>query len=574
MIRKLKIALTVFVVCSYADLSAQQTVYYSGVGRALFSNEGLVDKSNNLSKLKASGGYTMFDLGIYAEPDEVLRASVILRQRTEFGGFFDNGSSLQFRQMQLEGLIAKKVKYEIGDIYIDHTKYTLWNEASGNNEFESSLFSLRRDIAHYENFIIDNKWRMQGVNTSAKVNFEKGIESIDMRVYGGRTRPTNFSTIPDRYFYGGKVDVRQSKYFRIAGNVAGISDIVGTVEDTQVEYENMVYTTDFEFNIEKGEKLAFAVKGETGASTFSLSRFADTVSNSFSDFFYDLGAEAKYKPLNLTLGLSYRDVGFNFNSPMAQSRRMAAPGDLAITYFPTLNDDVTARPYTLYDGFAQENNMYNQSISTTLMNYYIQYDLVEPYGNATPNRKGFTVNAKIGEAEKLFRANVELDVLTEGVSEGDTLTQAKRNFTKLQGGFVLNINQLIGFEKTIALTSGIRLENSTRDGATPINLSSSLIDAGLDVEVFKKLHLLTGVKMFKVKGTEAQTGRDELNQIVSFTAVDFDETQNVCALGLTYDFDKKAYFSLQSNWVNYNEANIENSQFDLNQLFMVYGLKF
>ena len=575
MIRKIKIALTLFVVCSYADLSAQQTVYYSGVGRALFSNENLVDETNNLSEIKASGGYTMFDLGIYAEPDEVLRASVILRQRTEFGGFFDNGSSLEFRQMQLEGLIAKKVKYEIGDIYLDHTKYTLWNEASGNNEFESSLFSLRRDIAHYENFIVDNKWRMQGVNSEAKlINFEKGIESIGLRVYGGRTRPTNMSTIPDRYFYGSKLSLVQSKYFKIAGNVAGITDIVGTVEDTEVAYDNIVYSTDFEANLAKGEKMKFALKGEVGASNFSLTRFADTTKKVFNDFFYDLGAEATYNPLKLTIGLSYRDVGFNFNSPMAQSRRMAAPSDISMTYFPTLNDDATARPFTLYDGFAQESNMYNQSISTTLMNYYIQYDLVEPYGNATPNRKGLTVNAKIGEADQVIRAKVELDLLSEGVSEGDSISQAKRSFMKLQGGFVFNINKLVGFEKTIALTSGIRLENSTRGGTNPINLSSSLIDLGLDVEVFKKLHLLTGVKMFAVKGTEVQTGRDEVNQIISFAPTTFDETQNVYAVGLTYDFDKKAYFSLQSNWVNYEEANVEKSAFDLNQLFIVYGMKF
>lgn len=572
MIKNIKIALTLLAVCSYMDLLAQETVYFSGVGRALFSDESLVDQSNNLSEKKASGGYTMFDLGIYAEPDEILRASVILRQRTEFGGFFDNGSSLEFRQMQLEGLINKRIKYEIGDIYLDHTKYTLWNEETVSNEFESDLFSIRRDIVNYENFIVDNQWRMQGFNTSAQlVKFEKGIESIGFRAYGGRTRPTDFETIPDRYFYGGKVDLKQSKSFRIGANLSGVSDIAGTVEAASVEYKNVVYTTDFEYTLEKGEKLKFGFLGEIGASKFSLSREADTTANEFSDYFYDLGAEAEYKPLGLTFGLSYRDVGFNFNSPMAQSRRIGAPTDIALSHFSLLNDEATARPYTLYDGFTQESNLYNQSISTTLMDYYMQYDIVEPYGDATPNRKGLTINAERGDDESVWKAKVEVDLLTEGVSEGDSLLKTKRSFTKIQGGLVFNINKLFDLEKAIVLTSGLRLETSTRGTST---LSGSLIDLGLDVEVFKKFHLLTGAKMFAVEGTEIQTGRDELNQIVSYSPVSFDEKQNVYAVGISYIFDKKAYFSLQSNWVGYKDATIETTQFDFKQLFMVYGLKF
>lgn len=201
----------------------------------------------------------------------------------------------------------------------------------------------------------------------------------------------------------------------------------------------------------------------------------------------------------------------------------------------------------------------------------MQYDIIEPYGNATPNRKGLTINAERGDDESVWRAKVEVDLLTEGVSEGDSLLKTKRSFTKIQGGLVFNINKLFDLEKAIVLTSGLRLETSTRGTST---LSGSLIDLGLDVEVFKKFHLLTGAKMFAVEGTEIQTGRDELNQIVSYSPVSFDEKQNVYAVGISYIFDKKAYFSLQSNWVGYKDATIETTQFDFKQLFMVYGLKF
>ncbi|HEY8402922.1 MAG TPA: hypothetical protein VIK89_16770 [Cytophagaceae bacterium] len=570
----LVLALALFSVILCTELKAQN-VYFTGLGRALVTNDQLTDETDPASKLKSSGGYTLFDLGVYANPNEVLRGGVILRVRNEFGGFFGDGASLEFRQMQLEGLIAKKVKYEIGDIYLTHTPYTLWNKETMYSKYESNVFALRRDIVNYENFYVGNAWRMQGFNTKAKVNFAKGADSLGIRVYGGRTMETDYIKIPDRYFYGGKLDLAQSKYFRIAGNLAGISDIAGTVKEAEVSYNNLVYTTDFTAAFEKEDKWRFAINGEAGASKFELSRVSDSINKSFEDFFYDIGTKATYKPLGLNFGVSYRNVGFNFNSPMAQTRRVAAPNDITLSAFPTMNDRVSLRRTSLYDFYGQENTMYNQSISTTLMDYYIQYDMVEPYGKATPNRKGITFSADMQEPEKLFNAGIEVNLLSEVVSEGDSITNALRNFTLIRGGFVFNVNQLIGFEKLIAVNAGIRNESSKRGGTNSLNLSSSLIDLGLDVEVIKDLHLLGGAKFFKVNGMEIQTGRDEVNQIVSYgTGTKFNQQQNIIAAGLRYDYDKAGYFSMHYHIVDFKDKDTALQSYDFNQWFFVFGLKF
>jgi len=552
------------------------------VGRALVTNDELKDNTRTDSRLKSSGGYTLFDLGVYAKPSEVLRAGVIMRIRNEFGGFFGDGASLQFRQIQLEGLIAKKVKYEIGDIYLSHTRYTLWNEDNMYHKYESNLFSLRRGIVNYENFFVDNAWRMQGMNAHGKINFTKGIESIGIRGYAGRTRQTNFTTIPDRYFYGGKLDLTQSKYFRIGGNLAGLSDIPGTVKISDVNYQNLVYTSDFALTAD-GEKFKLVLSGEAGGSKFQLSRTVDSVNGKFNDYFYDGGVKATYKPINLTFGASYRNVGFNFNSPMAQTRRVAAPNNVTLNTFPLLNDGATARPITLFDFYSQETNLYNQSISPTLMNYYIQYNIVEPYGRATPNRKGYTFNANVEDGNQIINAGIEANLLSEIVSEGDSITFAKRKFTSIRGGFLFNIHKIISFEKVIAINAGYRAESSNRDGVNSVNLSNSLIDLGLDVEVFKDLHLLGGAKLFKVNGNEVQTGRDQLNQIVSFTPVNFNQTQTIIATGLRYDYGSNGYFCLNYQTVKFEnkiiDTTLNSSQtvpvnFNLHQLFFVFGLKF
>jgi hypothetical protein len=568
--KKVTLVLSIFTILLFTEVSAQ-TVYFTGLGRALVTNDRLSDNTNLASKQKSSGGYTLFDLGIYAKPSEVLRASVILRTRSEFGGYFGNGALLSFRQMQLEGLIAKQVKY---DIYLTHTRYTLWNDDSTDTRFEANNFSVRRSIVNYENFYAGNAWRMQGINTKARIKFKKGVESLGIRVYGGRTMQTNYTTIPDRYFYGGRLDLVQSKYFRIAGNVAGISDIPGTVQHPNTEYQNMVYTTDFGFTLDNNEKFRYGLSGEIGSSNFQLTNNVDSTTHTYNDYFYDVKAEAAYKPLNLVFSVSYRDVGYNFNSPMAQTRRMSAPSNITLNAIPTMNDGVTARPINLLDMYSQESNMYNQSISTTLMDYYIQYNIVEPYGKATPNRKGFTFNADLKDNNKLINTSVQVSLLSEGVSEGDSLTLAKRNFNLVRAGFVFNLNQLFKFEKLIAINAGIRTESSDRSGANPVHLASTLIDLGLDVEVLKNLHLIGGAKMFNVKGNEVHSGRDQLNQIVSYGPVNFDQNQQIIATGLRYDYDKVAYFSMQYQMVNYRDKLIPTMKYDFNQWFFVFGLKF
>ncbi len=551
-----------------------QTLYYTGVGRAIFSTERLTDGTSELNKSVGSGGYTMVDLGINVEPDSALRANVILRQRNEFGGFYGDGTSLEFRQMQLEGTLAKKFKYELGDIYLKQTPMTLWNEETIEHDYESSLFSIRRDIANYENFMVDNRWRMQGARVYTKlVNFEKMIDGIGLDVYGGRTRETDFATIPDRYFYGGTLALEQSEVFTISGNVAGISDIVGTVDSNSVEYDNLVYTADIAFDMDTAETIGYSLKGEFGGSNFQLWRASDNVKNKFTDWFMNVNGTFSYKPIGLKVGIGYRNVGFNFNSPMAQSRRIAAPSDISAQVFPELSTTID-RSIGLMDILGQEVGLYNQSISTTLMDYYIKYDMVEPYGAATPNRQGITGTIDIGGKDNAIQAGVRINLLSEVVSEGDSVDNAKRDFTLITGGAQLNLHKLLDYQKEIILHGGVRMESSTRGGVNPIDLAGTLIDAGIDIEVFQKFHLLGGAKLFTVSGTEFQNGRDELNQIVTFTSSTYDETQNILAFGFKYDYDKKAYFCAQGTLIDYRDGNNAVVDYDFNQFYCVFGLKF
>src|SRR5690606_26351041 len=122
---------------SIVNFAEAQGVYFNGLGRAIVTNDnlsGLALDSDSIGSIpdskhdrKGTGGYTLFDLGINAQPSENLRANAILRVRNEFGGFYGDGSFLEFRQLRLDGILNKVVKYEIGDIDLSMTPYTLYN---------------------------------------------------------------------------------------------------------------------------------------------------------------------------------------------------------------------------------------------------------------------------------------------------------------------------------------------------------------------------------------------------------------------------------------------------------------
>ena len=51
----------------------------------------------------------------------------MFRIRNELGGFWGGGVSFNVRQLTLKGVAGNKVKYEVGDIDLKMTPYTLFN---------------------------------------------------------------------------------------------------------------------------------------------------------------------------------------------------------------------------------------------------------------------------------------------------------------------------------------------------------------------------------------------------------------------------------------------------------------
>lgn len=585
--KRINILLLIGAVFASVSLQAQTTFYLDGYGRALTTTDqlkgDLIDQDTIGLPRKGVSGYTLFDLGLNLEKDKTFKVNAILRARNEFGLFWGQGTDMEFRQIRLEGIIGKGVKYEIGDVYVQMTPYTLFNSEEMYNDYESEIFAQRRGILEYENFIQGNSWRLQGVKSYANILFDKGIDKLGLYGFGVRTQPANQIGQSDRIMAGLNATVTQSENLKVGFNYIGIQNL--NISTSLIEYSNHVGTATLDYNRDLTDDFGVFLNGEGGNSSYSQYRLVDDKEVTKSDYFYDGKIGIEYKPLMMKLSGGFKNVGADFSSPGAQTTRFNQTSNPRV--FSQVRDTLGStggpiqRYTTLYDRFTNE-GAYIQGISDKLLTYAPQYSNINPYGKATPNRTGLQLNLSAGDRDSLFQASVGFDMMKE--IRPDNNAEAKlREFTGIQGGFLVNVDKAIGFDRDIVLTAGYRSEATKRDGTDNIDLSSVLLDFGLSVEVLPSLDLMVGYKSYKAEGNEYVAVLNDFNQYSGLPyELSIDSEETMLSLGARFNFSEDAALTANYNIVSYknNKANAdldlstENAGYDMSQLFISYIMKF
>lgn len=579
---KLLITLSAFLLGSMGMLAQDKSKHkenFFGLGRAVVSNETLSDSTSE-DKNATTNGYTLFDLGVKMQRNDIFKAHAILRVRNEFGGFYGDGVSFDFRELRLEGLISKMIKYEIGDLDVSLTPYTIHNAEPSFYEYENELFKMKRDVIKYENFYTDeNSWRMQGVNAYTTLKLQSNlVKKLYVRLFGNRVAPTNNVDEGDRFVWGGKLDFINSKDMRIGINMANTQDLALTVPDASVNYDNFVITSDFRFVKSLNQKMSLGLEGEFGGSQYKMEREVDAEATEYSDGFYDVKAVFGYKPLGLEVKAGYKTVGQNFSSPTAQTRRIddLAQGE-SLTLYPTYNDGTTARKQSIFDRYSQESGLYRRSISTTLDPFSPIYGNINPYGAATPNRTGLTLDVALEDSLKRWEGVVKYQNQQEFVGQN---VSAKRKFSGMIIGAKFNINRFIGWNKLFAVYGSYNGESTKRDApGVGVDLNTNVIDLSLDAEVYNRLHLLAGMKSLGAKGTEFDIIRDDFNNI-SETELpnqkNYDWSDQVIVLGAKYDFGPNSFLGLSTQFTSFVDlsTSFEEDDYNLDQIYIIYQIKF
>jgi len=536
----------------------------NGLGRSIINHDqlsGNLVKDNTDTQKSGISGYNLFDLQTNLGLDSTFKATAVLRTRSPFGSSFGAITNFEFRQFTMSGKL-KKLKYELGDIRVEMTPYTVFNNEVNGTGFESDLFSTRRNILNYENFNIGNTWLLQG--TSAQYTWDLGKErGLGIYAFTTRTGSTNELTTPDRLLSGGRLEFAYNKHIKIGVNEVSMYDLA--IATAEFDYTNHVVTGDLTYTRKLGSNL-LNLKLESGMSSYSYTDNVNDSTMAYEDGFFDLGIDYSLIKTGLVLGLDVRQVGAVFASPTAQTRR------INVNATPGLFEDVKGSPrdQVLYDRFTSE-DIYNNGVTPNLMAFIPYYNNINPYGNATPNRFVVGVNLATDTSKHAYSAKLAADYGTEVVGEGST---DKRGFMVVSGGGVLHIGNLIDSKRLLDVNLGVRMENTSRSGSADVDLSSMLVDFGFTAEVLNRFDLLVGAKYFTASGNDFVGVRDGFNLVTGFNELNVEINEMIVTGGMRVRFSKQQSFSLNYNFVQFQDELADNNNYNVGQLFFNYTGKF
>lgn len=545
---------------SYSGIAQSPDFSLNGLGRSIISNNNLggnyADENEQLQNKDVSG-YNLFDLKTNLDVDSTFRASAIFRTRSPFGTSFGSLTTFEFRQFNMGGTLGN-FQYELGDVRVELSPYTVHNSNIAGTGYESDIFQERRDILEYENFNVGTSWLMQG----AAGQYAWGLsEESHLGIYAftTRTSPTNELDVSNRLLSGGRVEYKYDNNLKVGVNSVSLYDLV--IESSPLEYQNNVITGDVNYSRELTSGV-FSFDAEVGGSFFDYKNNVDMSDTAFTGMVTDVKVGYLLKNQGVKLGLSFRTVDPTFSSPTAQSRRFNP------STAPSLFDHRGGQNY--YDQFTDE-SVYNNRISATLMPFYQIYNNLNPYGDATPNRMVIGFNLASDTSYKAFDAGLNFDYGTELLGEGG---DAKRTFIVLTGGTVLHLSNLLDVERLIDINAGIRYENTSRTEGAKVDLTSMLVDFGGSVEVINKFDILAGMKFFSAVGNEFYATRDGFNLVDGFIEQDFDLNETIFSGGIRFRFSEQQFFSLNYNQSMLTDNNATESSYNLGQLFFNYTGRF
>ena len=465
------------------NLGAQdisKKVWASGYARGTFLMDDFDTKSaieDTVTARKLNSGHVLADLSINVQPNANTELLGQVRVRNDFGGFWGSGVTFDVRQLYLKGVVGGIVRYQLGDFNYKLTPYTFYNNEEELSQNEAEIFSIYRDMMHQDLFYDDNNsWRQQGASIDIGLEFKRFVEELNFNFFSSRVRPSNFTSISDQIFLGTSIGLVQSEKLKLAFNYVRMLDIEETSNSNRY-LNNPVFSTALEAKIWKNANYSLLAKGEVGASKFQYEN--DTLSPILEDYFMDLNIQFNSLKTGLSLDLNYINVGADFRSPGAQTKRIAFTSQLGA--YERYGNEQALRSVNMMD-LMRDVSLYNQQISPILMAYNPSYGNSNPYGNASPNRSGLKLKLSHKDLKKRWEANFHFNQLSEILGSG---TDEIRNFSSWKIESKIDLAKFLnGYQRKIELNASYWSENTSRaeeSGLQTVDLSNRMLNLGLNI---------------------------------------------------------------------------------------------
>ncbi len=591
-----------FFLCSEVGLVAQDggskateaeeekgTIRFNGLGRTFLSRTGIegdviMEDTSTIGRL--TDGEFLLDLAINATPNKTSEVQAIVRLRNEFGGFFGAGMTVEVRELWARGIIADFLKYRVGDMDVVMSPYTLYSPDEEGFVNEPAVFQPLKEVIDYEQFYTDDHTRrLQGGKVDFGLNFGSVLEDVEVSSFIARIRGTDFFTVPSRLVSGGTLDFSTVTFNDSLGLKADFGvNLVHTFDDLQsgnavTGIRNTVATIDYDVTVMDKQNMSLHLSGESGRSNIAS---AERITNADGkeenimlseedDTFMDVGLTFKLKKQKLTVSANFIDIGPDFFSTGAQSKRIEYGVDKS--YYNRIGTDRNLRQPGLFD-LSRDRALYTFRTSDRLMAYDPRYSNTMPYGDATPNRQGLKFGIHYGDDSDKIAARVNGAFLSEIRGQG---TNELKNFTLIKAAADFNFHRFLNWKNELRATVGVQLETTERGGGEfeQVDLSSNLIDLGLEVELFPKFDVLLGAKLFSSEGRDYVPVLSNFNDVQDFPAPYIaDDQETLIGMGIKYEFKKDIYMTLQYNSFNSELGPDNPNNYDLQQFFVLYNMKF
>ena len=582
--RKLILLLVFFAGSFFAiSLHAQtnENIWFDGLSRSYFARDA-VDKSttdDTLSAKNTSNGYNLLDLNTHVNPITDIEIFAQLRIRNSFGSFFGSGTEINVRQLKAKGVINTKIRFSVGDLFLKQSKFTLHNYDEELSGHENDMLKPYRDIIHYENFYTENRWHLQGIQTDFSFEFDRFIRSLGFDFFV--TRPSGSSQInettysSDLLLSGGSMISEINKRLTLSGNYINLFEVVSS-GTKNISVRNPVHDMSLlhhfgndKYHIEQKLQTGFSKRYwlyselENGTS--------DSISNDTQGMYFELDNKYIKKDSTLLLTVGYRYVDPNFRSAGSQTRRLDYTAGNSNTIYPIYTNMSLIRPPSLFD-LVSDDKLYNRDLSSILMAFNPSYSNILPYGEATPNRNGIYLKAKINNKKKVFLSKINAGFFKEVIGQGAV---EKRYFGLFKGSFKINFHRWLNWEKELSLCASSESELTRRDGkaVSSLNLFSHQMNASVNAELAKKFFIQASYKQFNANGNEFLTQRDNYGKITYFTSTQIDQKDHILSFGMLYKLRENIYANLHYNWWGMKFADQPYLDYKYNRLILIISVK-
>ncbi len=540
-------------------------LWLDGNARVIFNRdalEGTLKQTDTVSTRSNGGGATILDLGFHFTPIDDIEIFSEVRLKNDFGGMWGNKNFVELRRLSARGVINNKIAFSFGDIYLKQTKFTLFNYEQELSEYEPSAFKFYRDFVNYENYYQSNYWRLQGIQTNFSYNMYNFIEQIDFDAFATRIRGLEWLGKPELLMLGGSTVITLNNKINFGFHYVNTFEVLST-SNSLVAYYNPVFNTKLSYSGSlKDIPYKALLEGGFSKRGWDGDSLAPIIKGNF------LKAKIHVIRNQAEINIGFRYVDTDFRSIGAQTRRIEY-NNITTTY-PYYSNDYLQRKVSLLD-LMSDPNVYNQKLSTSLMNYNPMYSSVTPYGDATPNRIGLKVDIDNLKITEFLSAKVQTQYFSEIIGQG---TVNKRRFNKSTLYSILSLDKLLSFSNNFDLELSINIENVKRDGNDfeTINFNSKLYSGSISYELIKNLKIIAGAKVFYADGNEFIAERDMYDQINDYSNNIYDTKETILIGGLKHHFADDIYFTIQYNQFNILNRINASDEFSLGRLIFMFNM--